>query len=151
MSGDEMAARQGSTCVLPRRATGRGRTGGTEWAVALSAPHGPASKPMAIAGTMAVRTGNTLRDWAAGDWETALAHEAAPSLEARMGAQRRVMGLSMEMLAQRTGLPLMRLQAYEAGRRRVLAPDLVLLCDTLAVGPAYFLADLGKLEKGQNT
>lgn len=70
---------------------------------------------------------------------------AAPpsSLEARMGrriaAQRALMGLSAEDLAQHSGLPLARLRAYEAGRRRVTPPDLMRLCDALQVGPACFL------------
>jgi transcriptional regulator with XRE-family HTH domain len=79
------------------------------------------------------------------DWETTLAGEATtPGLEAHMGeriaAQRGLMGLSVEALAKRAGLPLMRVQAYEAGLRRVVAPDLLRLCDALQVGPAYFLA-----------
>lgn len=65
------------------------------------------------------------------------------SLEAHMGkriaAQRTLLGLSVEALAERAGLPLLRLQAYEASLRRVVPPDLFRLCDALGVGPACFL------------
>lgn len=78
----------------------------------------------------------------------------SPSLEVHVGkriAVRRVMlGLSTEALARRTGLPLMRVQAYEAGRRRVVAPDLVRLCDALTVGPAYFLDGLPSPENEES-
>jgi transcriptional regulator with XRE-family HTH domain len=67
-------------------------------------------------------------------------------LEANMGrrlaAQRLLLGLSQEALAGRTGLPLLRLQAYEAGLRRILPPDLLRLCDALGIGPAHFLDGL---------
>ena len=51
-------------------------------------------------------------------------------------------GLSASGLAKRSGLPLLRLQAYEAGLRRVIPPDLTRLCAALGVGPAAFLAGL---------
>ncbi len=88
------------------------------------------------------------------DQETMLAARpaAAPSLEAHMGsriaAQRAVLGLGVEVLAERAGLPLMRLQAYEAGLRRVTPPDLFQLCQALGVGPACFLDGIPEPQDG---
>ena len=67
-----------------------------------------------------------------------------PSMEEHMGARirarRGLLGLSVEALAKRSGLPLMRLEAYEAGLRRVIPEDLFRLCDALEASPATFLA-----------
>lgn len=49
------------------------------------------------------------------------------------------MGMSLEALAARSGLPLARLRVYEAGLRRVTPSDLLRPCDALQVGPACFL------------
>jgi transcriptional regulator with XRE-family HTH domain len=69
-----------------------------------------------------------------------------PSLETHMSqritAQRALLGVTVEALARRTGLPPMRLEAYEAGLRRVTASDLLRLCDALKVGPACLLGNL---------
>ncbi len=77
---------------------------------------------------------------------------AAPSLEAHMGkriaAQRVLFGLSAEALAERAGLPLTRLQAYEAGLCRVDPVDLFRLCAALEVGPACFLDGIPDPEAG---
>lgn len=74
----------------------------------------------------------------------AVAEEVAvPGLEEHMGgrirARRELMGLSAEALAKRSGVPLMRLQAYEAGSRQVIVDDLFRLCRTLEASPATFL------------
>ena len=67
-----------------------------------------------------------------------------PSMEEHMGARikarRDLLGLSVAALAKRSGLPLMRLEAYEAGLRRVVPGDLLRLCGALETGPATFLA-----------
>ena len=60
----------------------------------------------------------------------------------RLAASRAIMGLSPEALASRAGLPLARLQAYEAGLRRIPPSDLLRLCDALQVGPAALLDGL---------
>ena len=71
---------------------------------------------------------------------------AVSSLEERMGerikARRELMGFTVEVLARRSGLPLMRLQAYEAGDRRVTPGDLLSLCDALGASPSTFLAGI---------
>ncbi len=58
---------------------------------------------------------------------------AVLGLEAHMGnqiaAQRALLGLSVEALAECAGLPLMRLHAYEGGLCRVGPDDLLRLCD----------------------
>lgn len=80
------------------------------------------------------------------------ARPTTPSLEAYMGkriaAQRALLGLSMEALAARSGLPLTRLQAYEAGLRRADPADLFRLCQALEVGPACFLDGIPDPEAG---
>ena len=67
-----------------------------------------------------------------------------PSMEehigARIKAHRELLGLDVETLAKRSGLPLLRLEAYEAGLRRVVPGDLLRLCEALETGPATFLA-----------
>lgn len=73
-----------------------------------------------------------------------VAEEAAvPNLEEHVGkriaARRQLLGLTLEALAARCGLPLMRLQAYEDGIRRVLPNDLIRLCQALEASPATFL------------
>lgn len=71
------------------------------------------------------------------------------SMGARIAAQRGLLGLSLEALARRSGLPRMRLEAYEAGLRRVVPGDLLCLCRALDVGPGYFFAGApGSRDKG---
>ena len=67
---------------------------------------------------------------------------------ARIKARRELMGLSEEALAKRSGLPLMRLQAYEAGLRRVISDDLFRLCKALETSPATFLAGIPDPKEG---
>ena len=59
----------------------------------------------------------------------------------RIASRRRRTGWSIETLAARTGLPVMRLQAYEAGQRRVVAPDLLSLSGAFDVPPSYFFEE----------
>ena len=56
----------------------------------------------------------------------------------RITARRITMGLSVEALAKRSGLTPLRLQAYEAGTRRLIPDDLFRICNALGTGPAYF-------------
>lgn len=69
-----------------------------------------------------------------------------PGIEAHMGKRiamrRSLRGWSVQTLAARAGLPVMRLQAYEAGLRRIIPPDLIRLCQALDVLPSYFLDGL---------
>lgn len=71
---------------------------------------------------------------------------AVSGIEAHMGkriaTRRGLHGWSVQALAARSGLPVMRLQAYEAGLRRVIPPDLIRLCQALDVLPSYFLDGL---------
>lgn len=60
----------------------------------------------------------------------------------RIAARRNLHGWSLDALAQRSGLPVPRLQAYEAGLQRVVPPDLIHLCQALDVLPSYFLDGL---------
>ena len=68
---------------------------------------------------------------------------AVSGIEAHIGERlaecRNRHGWSLETLAERSGLPVLRLQAYEAGLRRVIPPDLIRLCQALNVLPSYFL------------
>ena len=60
----------------------------------------------------------------------------------RLAARRNLHGWSLETLAQRSGLPVLRLQAYEVGLRRVIASDLLRLCQAVDVLPSHFLDGL---------
>lgn len=59
-----------------------------------------------------------------------------------IATRRDLLGLTREALATRSGLPLMRLQAYEAGIRRVTPGDLIRLCQVLGASPATFLSGI---------
>ena len=61
---------------------------------------------------------------------------------ARIKAHRELLGLDVETLAKRSGLPLLRLEAYEAGLRRVIPDDLFRLCKALEASPASFLTGI---------
>ena len=61
---------------------------------------------------------------------------------ARIKARRELLGLDVGTLAKRSGVPRMRLEAYEAGQRRVIPDDLFRLCKALETSPAFFLTGI---------
>lgn len=59
----------------------------------------------------------------------------------RIAKRRSDFGWILDQLPVRTGLPIERLPAYEAGQRRAAAAELLTLGDALHVIPGYFSED----------